>query len=88
MTKEYSTEMFEAVCKAVANEDNWQYANGTMELLWDFVDADVALQCGPEKVAGAVYKTLWNKHYRQFYAAFAALEKARGKPFPTKENRS
>ena len=81
----FSTTMFDAVCKAVADSENWQYANGTMELNWNFVDADVAKFFGPEVGAPRVE---WSEHYKQFDAACRALEAARGEAYPTKENRN
>jgi len=81
----FSAQMFDAVCKAVANEENWEYVNGTMELKWSFVDADVVAFCGPEV---GDPRTEWAEHYNQFEAACDALEAARGEVFPTKENRN
>ena len=81
----FSTTMFDAVCKAVADESNWEYANGTMELKWSFVDADVAEFCGPDVGDD---RADWAMHYDQFEAACNALEAARGTPYPTKENRN
>jgi len=77
----FSAQMFDAVCKAVANEENWEYVNGTMELKWSFVDADVVALC-------TTNRTDWAEHYNQFEAACDALEAARGEVFPTKENRN
>ena len=82
----FSTTMFDAVCKAVNNPENWEeLSNGQRELIWNFVDADVVQFCGPEVGAGDLH---WREHYKQFDAACAALEAARGEPFNTKENRN
>ena len=79
--KKYSPAMFDAIVKAIANEDNWQYANGTMELKWSFVDADVSQFCGP---GVGDPRSEWAEHYKQYDAACAAVEAARGVAYPTK----
>ena len=73
----YSPAMFDQVCKAVANvRENWQEdGEGNAELIWNFVDSDVFAYFKPERDEVEA-------HYEAFDAACAALEAARGEPFP------